>query len=149
MGLLSDLGQGPVALDSSIFIYFIEEHPRFLPVVKPVFLSVAAGEVAAVTSSLTLLEVLVRPLRANLPALAAEYEQILTLSSGITLVPLDLALLRLAARLRAARSVKTPDALQLAAALASSCSVFLTNDERIPKVPGLQVLRAQDYLEPG
>ena len=97
MGLLNDLGRGPVALDSSIFIYLIEEHPRFLPVVKPVFSSVAARDVAAVTSSLTLLEVLVRPLRANLPALAAEYEQILTRGTGITLIPLDLALLRLAA----------------------------------------------------
>ncbi|HXO42151.1 MAG TPA: PIN domain-containing protein [Thermoanaerobaculia bacterium] len=149
MGLLNDLGRGPVALDSSIFIYFIEEHPRFLPVVKPVFSSVAAREVAAVTSSLTLLEVLVRPLRANLPALAAEYEQILTRSTGITLIPLDLALLRLAAQLRATCGLKTPDALQLAAALESGCSVFLTNDERIPQVPGLRVLRAQDYLEPG
>ena len=149
MGLLNDLGRGPVALDSSIFIYFIEEHPRFLPVVKPIFSSVAAREVVAVTSSLTLLEVLVRPLRANLPTLAAEYEQILTGSSGITLIPLDLAVLRRAAHLRATRGLKTPDALQLAAALESGCSVFLTNDERIPQVPGLRVLQAQDYLEPG
>lgn len=148
MGLLTELGQGPVALDSSIFISFIEEHPRFLPVVAPVFSAVAAHDVAAVTSSITLLEVLVRPLQANLPALAAEYEQILTHSSGITLIPLDLALLRRAAHLRASSGLKTPDALQLAAALQASCSVFLTNDERIPQVPGLRVLRAQDYLEP-
>ena len=60
MGLLSDLGQGPVALDSSIFIYFIEEHPLFLPVVEPLFSSVAACDVAVVTSSLTLLQALVR-----------------------------------------------------------------------------------------
>ena len=146
MGLLSDLGHGPIGLDSSIFIYFIEEHPRFLPVVEPVFSSVAAHDLAAVTSSVTLLEVLVHPLRANQPALAAEYEQILTRSSGITLIPLDLALLRRAAHLRASRGLKTPDALQLAAALQSSCSVFLTNDERIPQLPGLRVLQAQDYL---
>jgi predicted nucleic acid-binding protein len=146
VGLLSDLGQGPVALDSSIFIYFIEEHPRFLPVVKPVFSSVAAHDLTAVTSSITLLEVLVHPLRANQPELAAEYEQILTRSSGITLIPLDLALLHRAAHLRASCGLKTPDALQLAAALQSRCSVFLTADERIPQVPGLRVLRAQDYL---
>ncbi len=148
MGLLSDLGQGPVALDTSIFIYFIEEHPRFLPVVEPVFAAVASGGLAAITSTLTLLEVLVRPLRANLPALADEYEQILTNSAGITLIPLDLALLRRAAHLRATAGLKVPDSLQLAAALESGCSVFLTGDERIPHVPDLRVLRAQDYLEP-
>lgn len=146
MGLLSNLGQGPIALDSSIFIYFIEAHPQFLPVIEPVFSAVAAHDLAAVTSSITLLEVLVHPLRANQPALAAEYEQILTRSSGVTLIPLDLALLRRAAHLRATSGLKTPDALQLAAALQSGCSVFLTNDERIPRVPGLRVLRAQDYL---
>lgn len=56
MGLLSDLGGGPVALDSSIFIYFIEEHPIYLPVVEPLFEAIDAGELEAVTSSLTLLE---------------------------------------------------------------------------------------------
>ncbi len=149
MALLSDIGQGPVALDSSIFIYFIEEHPRLLPVIEPVFSSVAAGRLAAFSSSLTLLEVLVLPLRLKLSGLAAKYEQILTESSGITLVSLDLASLRRAADLRATYGIKTPDALQLAAALEKSCSVFLTNDERIPQVPGLRVLRAEDYLEPG
>ena len=40
MGLLNDLGRGPVALDSSIFIYFIEEHPRFLRLLDPVFAAI-------------------------------------------------------------------------------------------------------------
>jgi hypothetical protein len=52
VGLLSDIGQGPVALDTSIFIYFIEEHAQFLPVVEPLFSAVAAHDVAAVTSGL-------------------------------------------------------------------------------------------------
>src|SRR5215210_1214987 len=56
LGLLSDLGGGPVALDSSIFIYFIEEHPIYLPVVEPLFEAIDAGELEAVTSSLTLIE---------------------------------------------------------------------------------------------
>ena len=33
MGLMADLGRGPVAVDTAIFIYFIEEQPRFLPLV--------------------------------------------------------------------------------------------------------------------
>lgn len=32
MGLIEDVGGGPVALDTAPFIYFIEEHPRYLPV---------------------------------------------------------------------------------------------------------------------
>jgi predicted nucleic acid-binding protein len=147
VGLLTDIGQGPVALDSSIFIYFIEEHFQFLPIVEPVFSSVADGSLAAVTSSLTLLEVLVHPLRANLPALADEYEQILTQSSGVKLIPLELRLLRVAAHLRAATHLRTPDAIQLASALKAGCTAFLTNDQRIPRVPGIRILRAADYLD--
>ena len=147
MGLLTDIGHGPVALDASIFIYFIEEHPRFMPVVEPVFSSIAEGSLAAVTSSLTLLEVLVHPLRANLPALADEYEQILTHSAGVELIPLDQRLLRVAAHLRAATRLKTPDAIHLASALKAGCTAFLTNDDRIPAGLGIRILRARDYLD--
>jgi len=31
LGLIDDIGDGPVGLDTVIFVYFIEEHPRFLP----------------------------------------------------------------------------------------------------------------------
>jgi hypothetical protein len=29
--LIEDIGAGPVGLDTTIFIYLIEEHPRFFP----------------------------------------------------------------------------------------------------------------------
>jgi len=35
MGLMADLGGGPVGADTSIFIYFIEEHPRFFRWLSP------------------------------------------------------------------------------------------------------------------
>jgi hypothetical protein len=35
MGLMADLGGGPVGVDTAVFIYFIEEHPQFLPLVEP------------------------------------------------------------------------------------------------------------------
>ncbi|HVT56929.1 MAG TPA: PIN domain-containing protein [Thermoanaerobaculia bacterium] len=146
MELLRDLGPGPVAIDSPIFIYFIEEHAQYLPVVEPVFSAIASGTLAAATSCLTLLEVLVQPLRANLPALAAEYEQILGGSPGLHLVPLDPRLLRAAAYLRAATQMKTPDAIQVASALIAGCTALLTNDRRIPRVSGLRVLHARAYL---
>jgi hypothetical protein len=37
MGLMADLGRGPVGVDTAIFIYFIEERPQFLPLVEPLF----------------------------------------------------------------------------------------------------------------
>ncbi len=146
MGLLSELGLGPVAIDSAAFIYFIEEHPAFLPIVEPLFEAVDSGALAAVTSSITLLETLVVPLRAGDHALAQRYEALLTESRNLKLVPLDLAQLRGAAQLRAVTRLKTPDAIQLAAALSEGCKAIVTNDSRYPSLPGLRVLQLEDYL---
>lgn len=146
MGFLNDLGGGPVALDTSVFVYFIEEHPRYLPLVDPLFEAIAKGEIEAVTSSLTLLEVLVVPFRFANATLIHQYEVLLTKSRGLRLVDLDRDFLRSVAQLRAATRARTPDAIQLAAAMASGCPVFLTNDNRLPKVPGLRILQLDDYL---
>ncbi len=54
MGLIDDLVLGPVGIDTVAFIYFIEEHPTFLPVILPVFREADAGKREVVTSALTL-----------------------------------------------------------------------------------------------
>ena len=100
------------------------------------------------TSTVTLLEVLVVPYREHDGALAASYEEILTRGRGLRMVELSSPLLRAAAQLRAATSMKTPDALQVAAALSAGCSTFLTNDGRLPpRVGGLHVLSVDGFVE--
>ena len=145
MGLISDVGAGAVALDTAIFIYFIEEEPRFLPHILPLFTQADGGRRTLVTSALTLLEVLVVPYRAGNSQLAERYEALLTRSQGVRIVDLTREQLRAAAQLRAATGVKTPDALQLVAALGAGCKTFVTNDRRLPPVPGLRVLRLSTY----
>lgn len=147
MGLLTEVGKGPVALDSAIFIYFIERNPRFLSIVRPVFAAIGEGHLEAVTSTLTLLETLVLPLRTGNEVLARQYERFLTGSRGLRLVPIDLSLLREAAHVRATTRLKTPDSLQVASALSAGCPVLVTNDDRIPEVPALRILQLEDYLE--
>lgn len=146
MGLIEDIGSGPVGLDTAIFIYLIEEHPRFLSLVEPVFAAVDGGRWTGITSGVTLLEVLVVPYRAGDIALAERYEAVLTQSRGIHMVDIDRALLRAAAQMRALTGMRAPDALQIAATLRARASAYLTNDRRLPRVPGLRVLQLQDYL---
>ena len=145
--MIADLGRGPVGLDTVVFIYFIEEHPRFLPIVASVFSAVASTRLPAMTSGVTLLETLVIPYRSENTALAARYEALLTRSRGIRFMDLDRPLLRIAAQLRAVFSIKTPDALQLAAALSGGCSVYLTDDRSLPRIPGLEILQVSDYTD--
>ena len=145
MALIDDLGTGPVGVDTAIFIYFIEEDERFLAAIMPLFEAAHAGKFELVTSALTLLEVLVVPYRSGNIELAERYEAALTRSSGVRMVDLTRNHLRMAAQLRAATGVGTPDALQLAASLASGCSAFLTNDRRLPAVPGLPIIQLGAY----
>ena len=147
MGLIAALGVGRVAVDTAIFIYFIEENPRFLPEITPLFTEADQGKRELITSALTLLEVLVVPYRAGNRLLAERYEALLTRSRGIRLVELSHDQLRAAAQLRAATSVKTPDALQLVAAIGGGCTTFLTSDRRLPPVPGLRILELASYAK--
>ena len=146
MGLIADLGAGAAAVDTAIFIYFIEEEPRFLPHILPLFAEADEGKRTLVTSALTLLEVLVVPYRAGNAQLAERYELLLTRSRGIRLTELSRDQLRAAAQLRAATGARTPDALHLVSALTAGCKTFLTNDRRLPRVPGLRVIQLSSYV---
>ena len=145
--MIPGIGAGPLALDTVAFIYFIEEHPRYLPVLDPIFAAIDEGRLAAIASSLTLMEVLVIPYRAGDTPLADRYEQALTRSRGLRLLDVDRAQLRAAAQLRALHpNLRTPDAIQMAAALSGGCSALLTNDRDLPSVPGLRVLQLGDLV---
>lgn len=132
MGIMEDIGSGPVCLDTCLFIYFIEENKRYLKVIEPIFLALDEGHIHGVTSGISLLETLVIPLRVKDIKLADQYEKLFSESYGLTLVNLDVDILRRAAALRADFGIKTPDALQIAAALQTNCKAFITNDRRLP-----------------
>ena len=149
MGLIADLPGSSVGVDTMIFIYLIEEHPTFLPIVAPLFRRADGGGERLVTSALTLLEVLVLPFSAGNRHLADRYEALLTRSRGIELVSLTHRQLRAAAQLRSATGVKTPDALQLVAAIGAGCGAFVTNDRRLPSFPGLPVIQLSSYAGRG
>jgi hypothetical protein len=63
VGWVDSLRDTIVAIDTAPLIYFIEEHSVWLPVVKPFFYALDAGHFEAVTSTVTLAEVLVHPFR--------------------------------------------------------------------------------------
>lgn len=147
MGLIDALGSGPVAIDTAPFVYFIEKHPKYLPILKPLFQKIDAQQVGAVTSAISLIEVLVVPYRSHDSALAARYEKLLTRSRGLRLFELSLPLLRAAAKIRASTGLKTPDALQIAAAVSGGCTAVLTNDDRWPSdMGGLRILQLDRHL---
>lgn len=62
-----------VGLDSAPLIYFIEQNPAYIEMMRLFFRASDRGEFQVVTSVMTLVEVLVYPLRRGDTALAQRY----------------------------------------------------------------------------
>jgi len=136
---VNDLLGKTVGLDTAPLIYFIEENPTYIETVKLFFGAMDRGDFLVVTSTVTLLEVLVHPLRSNNRELATEYRDIL-LNSKLMTLEVSNAIAEQAAQLRAAHNIRTPDAIQISAALNAGATHFFTNDVRLPEIPSLQIL---------
>ena len=134
MGWLDSYRGKLVSFDTAPLIYFIEEHSMFLSWVRLLFEAVQSSEIRLVTSSITLLEVLVQPIRRGRLDLAEQYRDVLTSTEGIQLVPLSEQIAEHAATLRAQYRLRTPDAIQLATAKMSGAAAFITNDEQFAKI---------------
>ena len=139
MEWVNDLRSKTVGLDTAPLIYFIEENPIYLEAVNLFFEAMDRGDFSVVTSTVTLLEVLVHPLRSNNAALAEEYRDIL-LNSKLMTVEVSSTIAEQAARLRADYNIRTPDAIQISAALKAGATHFFTNDIRLPEFAEIQVL---------
>jgi len=136
-----------IGLDTSIFIYHFEAHPRYLPLTTAALTSIAQGERGAVTSVITLMELTVRPHQLERPVVARHYEALLTHFPNLLLVDVDRAVARRAAALRARYRVRPADALQVAASLVHHATAFLTNDRRLARLsPLLDVILLDDFL---
>ena len=140
MGWVGSLRGQVVGLDTAPVIYFIEENPIYLPIVRPFFQALDQGEFRAITSMVTLLEVLVNPFRRGDAGLAQQYRDILLDSNGLTCAGLSSEIAEETARLRSQHNLRTPDAIQMATAIHEGASFFLTNDASLPSLPMLQVM---------
>lgn len=129
-----------VYLDTSIFIYFIERHPRYHKFCTQLFEEIETGRTHALTSTLSLLEVLVQPYKLKREDLVLKFYSLLTTYPNIEWVELTLEVSDLAARLRAAHGLKTPDAIHAASALTHGVKGFICNDEAFKKIETIECL---------
>ncbi len=136
-----------VGLDTSIFIYHLEAHPRYLPLTTAVLAGVQAGEWEGITSVITLMELTVRPWRLGREDVARHYEVLLATFPNLTLVAVDREVAREAARLRAKYNVRPADALQVAAARVHGATAFVTNDRRLSRLADrLVMVQLDEFL---
>ena len=131
-----------IGLDTNVLIYYIEEHPVFLKKVEPLVDKIVDGKATGITSYVTLLELLVKPIREERFDLVEQYRTILM--TQLEMVPLDESVSLKAAQLRAKYGLKTPDTIQLASVIHKKGEVFITNDRRMENVKEIKVLALTD-----
>jgi predicted nucleic acid-binding protein len=147
MGALTLPPSGLVYLETTAVIYTVERYPAYWRMLEPLWKTAQTKAIEIVSSELTLLEALVGPLKSGNPILEQAFESAL-LGTEMRLLPITLAVLREAARLRAAINLKTPDALHAAPAQLAQVALFVSNDRDFRKVPGLPVVILDDLLIP-
>jgi predicted nucleic acid-binding protein len=148
LGLIDEIRGQRVFVDTSIFIYFIERDPKYLNTVKPVFFEIDAGNIDAITSTITLLEVLVLPFRKNNQALVEKYRTLILNSEHLTTYEIFHEVSLLSSQFRARYSIRTPDAIQMAVGVLYGARAFLTNDANLKVVKDIKILILDDFLAP-
>ena len=137
-----------VGLDTSPLIYLIEEHPRYLDIVRPFFEAADRGQFQVVTSTITLLEVLVHPCRQGAAQLAGQYREIILNANGISCIDVSSEVAVEAARIRAQHNLRTPDAIQLATSIHEGAAYFMTNDASLSSISSVSVLLLDEMEAP-
>ena len=147
MGLVDEIHGLRVCIDTAPFIYFIEKDQRYLNLLRPVFAEIAAGRIDAITSTITLLEVLILPFKTNNETLAEKYREILLCSDGLTTFEILHEVSEMSSKLRAKYLIRTPDAIQIAVGILHGADTFLTNGVYLKKVDDIKVLILNDFLK--
>ena len=137
-------GVARLFLDTAPVIYYVERNPAYLDIVDGAFRHIDQMMLSAVTSSVTLAECLVYPIRQQDTALQQDFVDLITAGSNTQFVVIDQSIAQTAAEMRARYNLLLPDAFQVAAALASGCDALLTNDRGIARVTELRILILDD-----
>jgi predicted nucleic acid-binding protein len=132
--------------DTNLFIYLFEDYGQFSATTTVLRRRMLARGDELFTSTLTLGEILVKPLQVSNQALSDQYET--AIKATTVLLPLDVKAAKIYAALRSDKTLRAPDAIQLACAASAGVDLFITNDARLQAkhVPGIQFIAPLDKV---
>lgn len=123
-------------LDTNIFLYFFQSHPTFGLKVKKIFDQLENKKVTAITSYLTLSEILSFKIEDE----AIEKIKMKFFSvPNLAYVPIEKNVGLEAARIRRQYSFRLPDAIHLATAKVYRADKFFSNDKKLANFPEIKI----------
>ena len=129
-----------IFIDTAPLIYLTETNGVFYSKTFSQLQNWIQNENALLTSVLTLTELLIHPIKTNNIVLENSYKYLLRSTLSEPLIAIDEQTSIKAAYYRAKYNLKTPDALQIAAAVTHACNIFFTNDKKLKKIPDIKVI---------
>lgn len=135
-----------IALDTSVFIYQLEADTRYVGLTDEVFRWLERPQSKAVTSTLTMTELLVQPYRQGDEQRVDEFYGLLSTYPNLDWIAPDLQIADIAARFRAEYRLRTPDAIEAATAVHARVGGLITNDEIFERIPDFETLVLKDLL---
>lgn len=131
--------------DTAPFIYLIEGHPQFAPIVRDIFIHCQTNSVRLVTSVLTGLEFKTKPVQNNRMDIVNAFDE-LVLEAQIMTVPITAEVVEKALSLQARLfSLKAMDSMQLGAATIHRYDAFITYDKRLTQLNHLQIITLDQW----
>lgn len=134
MGAITLPDRGPIYMDACGFIYSVERIEPYRALMEPVWRWAQTGQSLIVTSELSIVETMVKPLREGDAVLQRLFRDLLN-SSEVRLVPTTRALREAAAEIRAALNLRTPDALHAATSIQDALLPIRHQRQRLPARP--------------
>ena len=138
-----------IALDTSIFIYYIEKHEKYCLLLDEIFerCNTKLNEFKIITSTISLIEVLVKPIKEKQEEIANKYLDILLSSENVFVIMIDVNIAKKSAELRAKYNfLRTPDAIQLATSICTNAEFFICNDKKLKDVKEIKTLVLEELL---
>lgn len=135
-----------IGIDTAPFIYFIEDVSPYADLLEPVFDLLGRQSLKAVTSTVTLAEILAKPFAEKNFKLVDETKFALRSFTSLSMKAVDEKLAEAAALIRARYALRLPDALQIAATVEAGATLFLTNDKSVKKIDAVEVVVLSDFV---
>jgi predicted nucleic acid-binding protein len=129
-----------IALDTSVFIYQLEANPRYVSLTDRIFAWLEQPDHTAVTSTITMTELLVQPYRESAELRIAAFYGLLATYPNLDWIAPNLEVADIAAKIRAEHRLRTPDALQAATAMRTQATALVTNDASFERVDAFETL---------
>jgi predicted nucleic acid-binding protein len=124
----------------------LESNPKYLAYTDPIFWWLERSGSMAITSTITMTELLVLPYREDAEQRANDFYALLSTYPNLDWIAPNLEIADLAARIRALHRLQTPDALLAATAVYAMATGLVTNDTAFERLKDFETMVLDQIL---